>query len=421
MTMLARLSTCCALLTLMCSACEDDAPPAKSDRTDSEETSSDAGTDAATDAGDPLYLIGSSVQTTDNSTLLLWTTPELDGAELELSEGEQIIGGVDAVSFNGAVYVGNSEKFTVTRYELEDDKLVAGDSVSFANRGLMYVSYLNTILSSERAFLVNPDQLEIIEWNPTEMTITKTHSLEALAREGWGVEYRGGFIRKSDGKFFFYWTYTNQRAEFVNDFVLGVFDTKTDTLTFEINEDCPASAGFGGFFDEQEDLYLIADSFGLYTQFQYEGAKPACVLRVKKGEDKLDSDFKVIPEELMGGKAPWGFYYLADGVAYTSGVDPAVFEDHDSLFEVIFAPVHTGWLLDFKNGEAKQIEDLPLDGVGFESHRVNGRLLVPRTTGEVVIEDIMSSESTLFEIKPDATAKAVFKLPGYIAPVVRVR
>ncbi|HTU60742.1 MAG TPA: hypothetical protein VMF89_19955, partial [Polyangiales bacterium] len=178
---------------------------------------------------------------------------------------------------------------------------------------------------------------------------------------------------------------------------------------------------FGGYFDEKEDLYLIADSFGLYTQFKYEDKKPACVLRVKKGEDKLDSELKVIPEELMDGKAPWGLYYLADGLAFTSGVDPASFEDFDSLFEVLFAPLHTGWLLDLKNGTAKQIEDLPLDGVGFESHHVDGRLLVPRTTGEVVIEDIMSTESTLFEIKADATAKSVFSLPGYIDPVLRVR
>lgn len=413
MTKLVRLSTCCALLAL-CSACEDDKPPTNNER--------DSSTSPSTDAGaDPLYLVGSSVQTTDNSTLLLWTVPQLQGAKLELSEGEQIIGGSDAISFDGAVFVGNSEKQTITRYELEDDKLVAGDSVSFANRGLMYVSYLKTVVSPERAFIVNSDQLEIIEWNPSTMTITKTHSLEALAREGWGAEYRGGFVRESDGKFFFYWTYTNQRAEFVNDFVLGVFDTKTDTLTIETNEDCPASAGFGGYFDENEDLYLIADSFGLYTQFKYDDPKPACVLRVKKGEDKLDPDFKVIPEQLMDGKAPWGLYYLADGLAFTSGVDPAVFGDHDSLFEVLFAPVHTGWLLDLKKNEAKQIEDLPLDGVGFESHTVDGQLLVPRTTGEVVIEDIMSTESTLFEIAPNATAKSVFSLPGYIAPVLRIR
>jgi len=48
-------------------------------------------------------------------------------------------------------------------------------------------------------------------------------------------------------------------------------------------------------------------------------------------------------------------------------------------------------------------------------------LLVPRTTGQVVIEDIMSTESTLFDIKADGSAESVFSLPGYIAPVTRIR
>src|SRR5262245_51378444 len=233
---------------------------------------------AAADSGDPLYLIGSSLQTTHVSTLLLWTSPKLDDAELETENALQVVGGSEAFTLDDAVYVANSEKQNITRYTLKDDKLVAGDSVSFANRGIMYVSYTYTVLNKERAFLVNSNQLEMIEWNPSTMEITKTHDMkDTFARDGWAAEYRGGFVRKSDGKFFFYWTYTNERVEFLNEFVLGSFDSKTDSFAIETKSDCPASAGFGGFFDEKEDLYLIADSFGLFTQYEYKDAKPACI------------------------------------------------------------------------------------------------------------------------------------------------
>ena len=424
-----RLGLKLTLLALLCTACDDDAEkaPSKEHAQDHEHDNPDAGEKAsAATSGDkdenPLYLVGSSVDSSDTSSLLLWTSPTLFDTEFELSKGLQIVGGGGAVAFDDAVFVSNGEEKTVTRYSVEKDgTLKPGKKVSFANRGLSYISYPDVFLDKEHAYLVNSSQLELIEWNPSSMTITGTHSLEKLERDGWDHEDRGSFVRRSDGKIFLYWTYTNMRTEFVNDFVLGVFDTKTNELTVQVKEDCPASSGFGGFFDEKEDLYLIADSFGLYTQYKYKDAKPACLLRVKKGDSEIDPGFKLTPADAMGGRAPWGFYYLADGLAYTSGVDPAVFDDYDSVFEVLFAPVHTGWLIDLTDGSAKQIEDLPLDGVGFESHHVDGHLLVPRTTGMVKIEDVMSTESTLFDLKADGTAKSVFSLPGYISPVTRIR
>lgn len=428
------------LLVLLCGACDDDDQSKngehdhgqQSDHDHDSDTKADAGksdageaetsADAAAADKNALYLVGSSLSSSDTSSLVLWTSPTLFDTKFEISKGLQIVGGTGALAFDNSVFVANSEDKTITRYSVEKDgTLKAGKKVSFASRGLMYVSYPDAILDKEHAYIVAADQLELIEWNPSTMTITGTHSLEKLKREGWGQEDRGSFVRKSDGKIFIYWTYTNQRTEFVNDFVLGVFDTKTNELTVQVKEDCPASAGFGGFFDEKEDLYLIADSFGLFTQFEYKDAKPACVLRVKKDDSEIDPDYKLQPADAMGGRAPWGFYYLANGLAYSSGVDPAVFKDYDSVFEVLFAPVHTGWLLNLEDGSAKQIEDLPLDGVGFESHHVDGHLLVPRTTGEVTIEDVMSTESTLFDLKADGTAKSVFSLPGYIAPVARIR
>lgn len=401
------------LCAVLAGACGDDSSPKKSEG----ETPDGGGEEQ------DLFLIGSTVATTEESALLLWTSPELTPASLDPADAMEVVGGGEAFSIDGKIYVSSGENQSITRYEVQAGALVAGPTVSFADRGLgQYFSYTKIYRDAEHAYYVNDVTLKIIEWNPSTMLITKEHDIGALAREGWGQEYRGGFVRKSDGKFFFMWTYTNQRTEFINTFVLGVFDTNTGALTIQEDQSCPASAGFGGYFDEQEDLYLIADSFGGFTRFGgFADVKDECILRVKKGESVLDSTFKLVAPPVLGGRSPWGLYYLGNGQAFVSAIDPALLTQYPSVFELLFAPAHSGWLIDVPGQTAREITNLPKDGVGFAAHRVDGRLLVARTTGEVVIEDIMSLQSTLFEIKADATAVATFSLPGYIDPVERVR
>ncbi|MET0343028.1 MAG: hypothetical protein ABW252_18620 [Polyangiales bacterium] len=434
MSMLSKSIRAVALCAItVCAACggDDDPKPASgpsidagagtnTDRGPIGVVNPDAGIGAAPSAN-PLYLIGANVQTTDESTMYLWATKQFEGATLDLKKARELNGVGSVHVFNNYVYMPDAEQDTIRRFSVVGDDLQEGPSVSLANQGLEYLSYVDAFLSPERAFIVASNQFKIIEWNPTTMTITKTHDIAGFKREGWGNEFRGGFMRP-DGKYFMYWAYTNERKDFLNTFVMGVWDAATGTLTLEEDPACPTTAGFGGYFDEQGDLYLIADSFGLFTQFGgFKDPKGACLLRVKKGETKLDPAFKMRPSEAMGGAFPWGFYYLGNGLAFTSGIDPATPAKYKSVFETLFAPEHEGWLLDTKNGTARKIQNLPKDGVGFESHTMDGRLFVPRTSGKVTIENIESTSSTLFEIKPDASATPVISLPGYIAPVLRVR
>ncbi len=144
-------------------------------------------------------------------------------------------------------------------------------------------------MDEHHAYVVNGDQYTVIELNPSDMSISAEYDIGGLRREGWGSEYRGGFVRKSDGKLFLYWAYTNDRVEFIDDFTLGVFDTDGRTLSILEQPECPATAGFGGFFDESGDLYLIADSFGGFTYFGSTEPKSACVLRVEDRRPRTPS------------------------------------------------------------------------------------------------------------------------------------
>jgi hypothetical protein len=371
--------------------------------------------------GGELFAFLSQVTTQDATTTFLALTDAVPSDSLDLSRAMEVPGFGNVFSFEGKLYLANGETLEIQRYRLEGDELVPEASLSLQGRGIDFLDEI-FFVDAEHAYTVNGAQYSVIEFNPSSMTISAEHGLGGLRREGWGSEARGGFVRP-DGKLFVYWAYTNDRTEFINDFVLGVFDTNTKSLNVIEQTDCPATAGFGGFFDEQGDLYLIADSFGGFTFFGSAEPKPACVLRVRAGSDTIDPDYRFAPTQALGnGLAPWGFYYAGSGVAYTTAVDPAQLPEYDSVFEFIFAPVHQGWTLDIQNQTAARIDVMPPDAVGFESVTLDQQLLVPRSTAAADIYDVNDIQTTVYGLRgSDGAASRLFTMPGYLGNAVRLR
>jgi hypothetical protein len=369
-----------------------------------------------------LFAFVSQVTTQDATTTFLALTAALPTDSLDLSNATELPGFGDVFRFEDRLYVVNGETFEVERHRVEGNQLVAEARMSLQGRGIDFAGELYFV-DAEHAYTVNGAQYSIIEFNPSSMTITAEHDIGALRREGWGSEYRGGFVRATDGKLFLYWAYTNDRTEFINDFVLGVFDTGSDALSVLEQPDCPATAGFGGFFDEQGDLYLVADSFGGFTFFGSAEPKDACVLRIRAGSDTIDPDYRFSPTQALGsGLAPWGLYYAGNGLAYTTAVNPAQLPEYDSVFEFIFAPVHQGWTLDVRNLTAAPIDSMPPDAVGFESVRLDEQLLVPRSTAAADIYDVNDIQTTVYGLSgADGAASRLFAMPGYLGNAIRLR
>jgi hypothetical protein len=103
-------------------------------------------------------------------------------------------------------------------------------------------------------------------------------------------------------------------------------------------------------------------------------------------------------------------------------VDPAQLPDYDSVFELIFAPVHQGYTLDVRSLSAARIESMPPDAVGFESVTVDDQLLVPRSTAAADIYDVNDIQTTIYGLRgSDVSASRLFTMPGYLGNVVRLR
>jgi hypothetical protein len=368
----------------------------------------------------PSFLTVSQVETLDGSSTLVAGTEGLPSGVLDLSTAHEFPGYASVQLHDGSLYV-SADDFTITRYEI-GATLEPQETINLADQGLQWLDE-SMFLDSQRAFFINGDQLDIVEWNPTTMTVTAETSIAGLKRTDWAHEYRGSFLRASDRTIFIYWTYTNDRVTFVNDFVLGVYKIDTGTLTIIEDDTCSATAGFGGFFDEEGDLYLIADNFGGFTRFgNFPDPKDACVLRIRADQDTLDPDYRFVPAQALGGLEPWGLYYAGDGIAYTTAVDPTKLNDYPSVFEFIFAPIHEGYTLDLRARTALRLDGVPPDGVGFDSVRFENQLLVPRSTGKVRIYDVENIDTTVYGLN-SATRAATpqFTMPGYLNAVLRVR
>ncbi|HKO49833.1 MAG TPA: hypothetical protein VJV79_19015 [Polyangiaceae bacterium] len=375
-------------------------------------------TPSATEA---LYAFVSQVSTPDGSTTYVALTDKVPEKELGLDSALEVPGYGDIVAFDDKLYISDGENFRISKNRADGNRLVEEDSISFKDRGISFLSQ-PLFVDSEHAYLVNGDQYTVIEWNPQTMRIVAEHDISGLKLEGWGSEYRNGFARATDGKLFLQWAYNNKREEFLNDFVVGVFDTRTKSLNVLKDDICSSSAAFGGFFDEAGDLYLIADSFGGFTFFGNAEPKSDCVLRIEHGKSDLDPDFRFVPSQAMGGLAPWGLYYAGNGRAYTTAVDPAGLANYGSVFEFIFAPIHEGYTLDLRDMTARKVGNMPPDAVGFKSVTVDGAALIPRSTAAAEVYEVDDIRTTVYTLNDDGSqATERFKMPGYLGSATRLR
>ncbi len=371
------------------------------------------------------YLISSGVSTTDAFSVFLAVEDELPTGNLSLSSAREFIDGATIEAFGDGVYIFADEDFRIRRFRVEGSGLVEiGSAINLSDRGFIFSGGL-FFVSETSAFVLNNAQRELLEWNPTTMTLTgRTIDLGPLVnRDDFDFEFRSSFFRASDATLFIYITYTNNRQTFLNEFKVVVVDLNTGEATIETKADCPASAGFGGFFDNAGDLYLTADSFGTFTTLiDTSDVKANCVLRIRSNSRTLDDGYTFRPQMALGGKEMWGMYKTSDDTFYTSAIDLTQLDDFETPFELIFAPVHEGYFVNFREQTAVKVSSFPLGGVTFnEPINVDGQLLLGRTSGTVEVFEIETSETSIWAMDVEQNAASVrFTMPGFLNDIVKI-
>jgi hypothetical protein len=280
------------------------------DSTDEGKTNPDGGTQEK-----PLYIIHSGVTQPDNSRMNYFSLVEsLDEAKtLDYKDSLEVGGRPRLYAAPGFLAIGSGDAPTITRYTIENNALVEGDSVSFLNEGVASLGAQAVhFVSPTKAYYKDSSQAQIIVWNPSDMSITKTIKLsqDLVKKDGFVTTVSAWAARDGEAYFTVSWS-TPDYTKVPAGTVLARINTETDELTTTTDDRCrylSKTANVDG------TLYFfsgVINGFGYAAYGKGEHGQKDCFLRIAPGAKTFDSSF-------MGSMATaLGDGYVGTAIAVT--------------------------------------------------------------------------------------------------------
>lgn len=382
---------------------------------DNDKTTRDGGTSG------PLYAIMYEVFDDTGSTSYLSLLSSLDLEEVDLSLAREFGGGRAFIqAYDGALFVGDAETPTVTRYSVaENGELLAGRTISFANYGLdtgQFDAWNVTFISPEKAYLLDFKEGTTIIWNPATMEIVgDIPAPDEFHREGLSFESTPGALR--DGRLFRTVSWVNyDDAEYSTDFLLAIYDVENDRIVDLVQETrCPVPGNLV-HRDEAGNIYFSNWVWPVAGALMHDAPAP-CVLRINAGEDRFDPEWVLDYGDVTGGRQGAMFSYLEDGQALIS----AFYDERTSFDETTDPWSYVGsnnwriWNMDLESKTGAPLEGVDFNGGAFTPVSFDGRLFLLVPGGE---EDDWATQ--LYEVAEGRASPRV-KLPGWSYQFVELR
>jgi hypothetical protein len=316
--------------------------------------------------------------------------------------------------FNGSIYLfSRGEQPEVTRYSVRRDlTLKKHQTVSFANTGTtVFCEICNIFGSEELAFHVDATSGTLVSWDPTEMKIVE---VSAIAESITG-KLKGGFAdflfpRLIDGKAYYNASWSNSDVpEVLDRAALIRFDVDDPTPKLDVIEDdrCGGTWMMAPFADDKGNVYAMGDyNAGYYQAGVLDPVdKPACLLRIKPGQDEFDPDYYVDLLEVLNAKAVRNAFAMADGKILMSILpkdSQGVSENEIKADPWAYYSIKTFRyvVLDLKTLAVTQVEELGDVAAGSASQlRVDDRALL-----QIYDADRTAS---IYEISADGTVNKI--------------
>ncbi len=375
----------------------------------------------AVDATGPLYAVMYEVYDDVSSTSYLSLLDSLDIDEVDSTQAREYGGGRAFVqTYNNWLFVGEAQTPTVHRYSVDAaGQLVGEASVNFSNFGLQegqFDSWNVTFISPEKAYLMDFREGRTIIWNPTKMEIIGAiEPAEEFYRQGLSLEGSPAALR--DGLLFrtFDWV-DYDSADYESDYLLAIYDVEKDELLELVEETrCPVPGNLV-HQDESGNIYFSNWIWPVAGTLMRDEPQP-CVLRIKPGESRFDSDWTLSYPDVTDGRQGAMFTYLGKDQALIS-----TFYDERTSFDAMTDPWgYVGsnnwrlWNLDLATMSGKPVEGIPYNGGAFTPALFDDRqfVMVPGGSEE-------GYATQLYELD-GGEGKPYVKLPGWSYQFVKLR
>ncbi|MEM8608789.1 MAG: DUF4374 domain-containing protein [Myxococcota bacterium] len=335
------------------------------------------------------FVLGSRIRTPDGRAFFVSIEPSLEATELDLSEALELSGFARVYTYQGALFTMDSESLVIQRYQVGADRSITPETrLSMALLGFSRFRPLFAFVEPTRAYYIDPQQSQVVVWDPEEMVLIETLPIEGLLRENFDIRQTGLHIVGDRIFLPFAWTRETD-FEIVPSVTVLVLDRQTGEPLGIFEDDRCVGAG-GGFATENGDFYVLGDSHdGRFEVFGDNALPPPCLLRIRSGADDFDPDYYVDMKEAMGAIAVGHMHGLPNGQAVTRvlavDIDPAIVEDP---FDLTFAEIWQ-WVTFNVADPSPTPLDIPLSALPFSPYLVDGELYVPRE-GE--------TDSTLYRV-----------------------
>lgn len=308
-------------------------------------------------------------------SVLLLDDLSADG-EVDLSKGEDF--GTDisyASPGKGVLFVGRKAQPNLQRFHvLENGELQLTGQLGLDAYGIADTlgrsQQVVQFIDEQHAYYIDLPTLQVIVFNPsaTPMTIypDETFPIDGLKEEG--LELNVTSVRRDGDRITVMARYylDDNAAPLVK---VALIDVKTHSVTYAQDTRCAQVAY--SVSDPAGNVYF--GSHGALATYAAaglapDGTPPACIVRIKQGEDGFDPEYFVDLEAISGGGVVGSLLQGADGYAYVMqyvGAVPTIAAEARQVLSGAAWQLHRLELEDAEGTYAK-VEDVPL-GTAYSS------------------------------------------------------
>jgi len=380
------------------------------------ETDDPAGPDISNEG--PLYIVHSALESPDGRVNYFTATNTLASGELDYGHSLTLMGRPRLYAQEGLGYfaVANAEDVEITRYTIDDEgHFVAGDTISLHHHGVRSLGAQAVYFASPtRAYYKDPNEAQVIVWNPEEMVVEKTIDLPAsLIRENRVTSFGDWVAREGEAYFTVGWT--SQTYDRVDPgLALVRIDTTTDEVTITEDDRC---RGIETAANVDGTLYFfsgVISPFG-YHVYGNDGGQPDCILRIVPGETTFDADWVgSLAASLPDGTAATAATVDENGRVWVQVVDLSTAPSAEgTTYGEWYAADWTWWHLQVPGFD--EAVRAPSAAGAYSSFTVGTEdaFYISQTASDY-------SETTLIDLSGESAVPGL-NLPGFVLDIVRIR
>jgi hypothetical protein len=269
-------------------------------------------------------MVAVAARSPEGTNFYVGAYPELP-AEVELSGMLETPSGQNAATFNGYIYVWSADSGIYTRYAVDDALgLHEAGAVSFMNLGGTG-NIMTGFVSSTRAYSMTRDNMQIIVWNPTDMTVIGGIDTSGAPDPDYPSFDYGEPVVFGDYVAWPILWYDDSNSDYKPAVDVILASATTDAPAIAIS-DARCGGGWSLFTDEQGDLYALGNAyFGFAHFFDRDPAKQPndCLLRVRAGTTEFDPDFHIDLNAATGSPAVYHTWHTTGRSVVAAVWDPA--------------------------------------------------------------------------------------------------